>query len=186
MRPTSVATDAAPASPARSIRVKGRSFSNTETLQRASLKDRPFTLILLAGLAGAASVATLVGLILRSRRDLRQNQIQARASLVQAIQAGLWIAALLLFAIWGAGASDPQALMYRWPGLLLVTASACALVAAVLTVITIAALPAVWQGGRRVESWTALRKLFFTLTVLVYLSFSVLLAMSGALEPWSR
>ena len=161
-------------------------WSNTETLQRASLKDRPFTLILLAGLAGAASIATLVGLILRSRRDLRQNQIQARASLVQAIQAGLWIAALLLFAIWGAGASDSQALMYRWPGLLLVTASACALVAAVLTVITIAALPAVWQGGRRVESWTGLRKLFFTLTVLIYLSFSVLLALNGALESWSR
>ena len=161
-------------------------WSNTETLQRASLADRPLTLIILAGLAGGASGATLVGLVLRNRRDLRQNQIQARASLVQAIQASLWIAALLLFGMWGAGASDPQAIMYRWPGLLLVTASACALVAAVLTAITIAALPAIWQGGRRVESWTGLRKLFFTATVLIYLSFSVLLAMSGGLEPWSR
>ena len=64
-------------------------------------------------------------------------------------------------------------------------ASTCALVAAALTVLTIAALPAIWQGGRRVESWTGLRKLFFTATVLIYTGFSVLLALNGALEPWN-
>lgn len=76
--------------------------------------------------------------------------------------------------------------MYRWPGIMVVTASACALVAATLTLVTIAALPSIWQGGRRVDSWTGLRKLFFTSTVLVYAAFSVLLALSGGLEPWSR
>ena len=48
-----------------------------------------------------------------------------------------------------------------------------------------AAVPAIWQGGRRVDSWSGLRKLFFTLTVLIYTGFSVLLALGGALEPWS-
>lgn len=162
-----------------------RSTNNGETLRRTSLIDRPITLITLAALTGIAAVATLAGLIVRNRRDLRQNQVQARTSMVQAMQAGLWIAALLFFAIWGASASDAQALMYNWPGIPLVIASTCALVAAVLTLITVAALPAIWQGGRRVDSWTGLRKAYFTTTVLIYTSFSLLLAFAGGLEPWS-
>jgi CubicO group peptidase (beta-lactamase class C family) len=159
---------------------------NIETLQRAGFLDRPSTLIVMSALTALAAVATFAGIAMRSARDLRQNQVQARASMVQGMQAGLWIAAMLFFGIWAAGAADQQGLMYNWPGVLVVTASACALVAAVLTFITLAALPAVWQGGRRVESWTGVRKTFFTITVLVYATFSILLAMGGALEPWSR
>jgi hypothetical protein len=133
-----------------------------------------------------AAVISLMGLALRSRRELRQNQIQARAALVQNIQAGLWIAAVALFGAWGAKASNLPSIMYGWPGPLVITASTCALVAAALSLITIAALPAIWQGGRRVDSWSATRKVFFTMTVLIYTGFSVLLAINGALEPWSR
>ena len=68
----------------------------------------------------------------------------------------------------------------------MVTASACALVAAALTLVTIVAIPAIWQGGRRVDSWNPARKVFFTATVLIYAAFSVTLALNGALEPWSR
>ncbi|WP_293905872.1 serine hydrolase domain-containing protein [Phenylobacterium sp.] len=159
--------------------------NNTEILQRASFAQRPLTLILLAGLTAVAAVATLVGLAVRNRREQRQNQVQARAGLVQTLQAGLWIAAFALFGLWGMGASDAQALMYGWPGPLVVTASACALVAAALTLVTIAALPAIWQGGRRVDSWAGLRKLFFTASVVIYAAFAVLLALNGALQPWS-
>jgi hypothetical protein len=159
---------------------------NSQTFQRAALWQSPMFMISLTSLAMFAAVATLLGVALRSRRELRQNPTQARAALVQNIQAGLWLAAFALFAVWGAGTSDTQALMYDWPGAMLITASAAALVAAALTLVTIAALPAVWQGGRRVDSWTAVRKLFFTATVAIYAGFSVLLAMAGALEPWSR
>ncbi|MDZ4375255.1 MAG: serine hydrolase domain-containing protein [Phenylobacterium sp.] len=171
--------------------VDGRAVSfqdrmNAATLLRAGFTERLSTLGLAAGLTGFAAIASLIGLAWRNRREVRQNQIQARAGIVQMLQAGLWIAALLLFAAWASGTSDLGAVMYRWPGALLITASACALVAAVLTLITIAALPAVWQGGRRVDSWGAGRKALFTITVLIYTGFSVLLAMNGALEPWSR
>jgi CubicO group peptidase (beta-lactamase class C family) len=171
--------------------VNGRAVSfrdslNASTLQRAGVTEQLSTLTLAAGLAGFASVATLLGLVWRSRREVRQNQVQSRAGLVQALQAGLWLAAMLLFAAWTGGAANVANVIYRWPGALLITASACALVASALTLITIAALPAVWQGGRRVDSWTAGRKVFFTLTVLIYTAFAVLLAMNGALEPWSR
>jgi len=111
--------------------------------------------------------------------------MQARASLVQNIQAGLWLAAMILFAAWLAKARDPGAVAFDFPGPLLVTASACALVAAVLTLATLLALPAVWQGGRRVESWSAWRKLAFSLTVLVYSALAATLGLWGALSPWS-
>ena len=75
--------------------------------------------------------------------------------------------------------------MYNWPGPFLLVASACALVAALLTGLTLLMAPAVWRGGRRVDSWTAWRKLRFTITTLVFAAFSLILALWGALEPWS-
>ena len=110
--------------------------------------------------------------------------MQGRAGLVQNIQAGLWLTSLGLFAIWGMGVGDQGKIMYGWPGPLIVTASTCALVAAVLNFLTLAAMPSVWQGGRRVDSWPILRKLFFSLTVLIYLAFSIVLGIDGALAPW--
>ena len=138
-----------------------------------------------AALTAAAACATLGGIIVRNRREFRQNQIQSRASLLQNIQAVLWLAALLLFLVWLGKAGDSAEIMYRWPGALLIIASACALVAAGLTVITLLALPMLWRGGRRVDSWSGLRKTFFSVTVVVYAVFSVLLALDGGLSPWS-
>ncbi len=160
--------------------------SHAEVLQRAEGVNSPVLMTSLAALTAFAAMATLAGAARRNRRELRQNQIQARAGMVQTLQAGLWVGAMVLFALWVSRASDVQAIMYRWPGALLVAASACALVAAALTIVTIAAAPGIWQGGRRVESWTGARKAFFTTTVLIYAAFSVLLALHGALEPWSR
>jgi hypothetical protein len=112
--------------------------------------------------------------------------MQARASIVQNIQAGLWLLALVFFAAFAAKASaDTAWAMYQWPGSLLILASACALVASALTVLAVIALPAVWAGGRRLDSWSPLRKLFFTLTALIYSGFAVLLGAWGALSPWS-
>lgn len=152
---------------------------------RAPWQFRPETLVGLAALTGFAALATLIGIFLRNRRELRENQIQARAALVQNIQAGLWLAAFVLMGVWFGQIGDITRVMYDWPGALLVTASSCALVAAALTLVTIAALPAVWRGGRRVDSWTPLRKVFFTLTVAIYSAFAVVLGMWGALAPWS-
>jgi energy-converting hydrogenase Eha subunit A len=75
--------------------------------------------------------------------------------------------------------------IYRWPGALLLTASACALVASALTIVTLLVLPAIWRGGRRVDSWSHLRKAAFTTTVLIYGAFAIVLGLWGALSPWS-
>ena len=146
---------------------------------------RPLTLSILAGLTAIAALATLAGIVARNRRELRENQLQTRASLLQNIQAVLWLASMALFGMWAAKSGDLAHLMYGWPGPLLVTASACALVAAAITVITVLVAPAIWRGGRRVDSWSGGRKAAFTLTVLVYAAFSLQLALWGALSPWS-
>lgn len=159
--------------------------SGTQVFERASAWKQPRNLALLAALAAAAAAATLAGVVIRNRREFRENQVQSRASLVQNIQAVLWLAALALLGLWASKTGDQAQIMYRWPGILMITASACALVAAGLTVTTIIALPAIWRGGRRVDSWTQLRKAFFTLTVLIYTAFSVVLGLWGALSPWS-
>jgi CubicO group peptidase (beta-lactamase class C family) len=159
--------------------------SGTQVFERAPLWRQPTTLAVLTALAASAALITLVGIGVRNRREFRENQIQTRASLVQNIQAVLWLVALGLFGLWMSKSGDQAQMMYRWPGVLMITASACALVAAGLTATTVIVLPAIWRGGRRVDSWTHLRKAFFTLTVLIYAAFSTDLALWGALSPWS-
>ncbi|WP_397418543.1 serine hydrolase domain-containing protein [Phenylobacterium sp.] len=163
-----------------------RDSTNLMTFRRAGVVERLDILATIAAMTGLASLATLAGLALRNRRELRQNPIQARASLVQTLQAGLWLAALVSFALFGANAADVATVMYGWPDPLLVTASACALVASAMNILAIAALPAVWSGGRRVDSWPIRRKLAFTVTAVIYVGFTVFLGLAGALEPWSR
>jgi hypothetical protein len=75
--------------------------------------------------------------------------------------------------------------VFNWPGPWLVIGSACALVSGFLTLATLIFTPAIWQGGRRVDSWSALRKTFFTMSVLIYTGFTILLGLWGAIWPWS-
>jgi hypothetical protein len=89
----------------------------------------------------------------------------------------------VLFAGWAAGANDIASVMYSWPGASPVIAAACALVSAGLTALSLILLPAIWRGGRRVDSWTALRKVAFTVTTLIYGAFSFALGLWGGLTP---
>lgn len=156
-----------------------------QTFERAGFWKRPTTLALLALLAGVAAAATIAGLFLRNRREFRETSVQRQASLIQTSQAVLWLAAIGLFGLWVSGTSDTAVVMYGWPSGSLIIASACVLVAAGLTLVSLIMLPAIWRGGRRVDSWTALRKAAFTFTVLVYCAFSITLATWGALTPWN-
>jgi CubicO group peptidase (beta-lactamase class C family) len=160
--------------------------ANAALFERIGFWRSPDALLLFAGLAAVAAALTLIGAALRNRRELRESAVQSRASLVQNIQGGLWLVSLAAFASWLARAfGDPANAVFSWPGAALITASACALVAAALTVTTLVALPAVWRGGRRVDSWPIQRRAAFTVTVIVYAVFSYLLAQAGALSPWS-
>jgi CubicO group peptidase (beta-lactamase class C family) len=153
--------------------------------ERTESWSQPRTLLIMGALTALAALATLTGVVFRDRREFRETSIQSRLSQVQNTQAILWLVALGLFGVWFLRSRDQADLMYGWPGPYLVLASACALIAALLTLLAACALPLVWQGGRRVDSWSGLRKLGFTVTVLVYLGFSFALMNWGALTPWS-
>jgi hypothetical protein len=159
--------------------------SGVTAFDRVGPLHRLPTLVLGAALTALASIAVIVGLFTRDRREFRQTPMQARAGQVQTAIAVLWLLAMGLFSVFAARAVDVGYVMYAWPTPYLMIASACALVAALLTAATVLMAPAVWRGGRRVDSWTAWRKLRFTVSTLVFTGFSVLLGLWGALEPWS-
>jgi len=152
--------------------------------QRARLFGGEGLMVWLALLSLIASIATLIGAGLRLRLNLRQTTAQARGSMIQTIQAVLWVIAFSSTAIWAAQSGDIAAIFFDWPGGLLLTASACGFVAGILSVIVILLTPFIWRGGRRVDSFTLARKLRFTATAVLYLAFSALLAVWGAIFPW--
>ena len=153
--------------------------------ERIGFPHQPGLLKVFAVLAALAAIATLVGVATRDRRESRQTPTQARASLLQTIQAILWLIALIGVGVFASGAGDVANVVYGWPSGWLLTASACAFVATLLTIATLAMLPVVWRGGRRVDSWTSLRKLAFTCTTLIFLGFALILAAWGFLEFWN-
>ncbi|WP_407642856.1 serine hydrolase domain-containing protein [Caulobacter segnis] len=155
------------------------------TYERIGPMRSALLLIVTVGLAGLASVATVLGTIVRNRREARQTPVQARASQMQTAQAVLWLISAACMGVFAVRASDQTAAFFGWPSGWLLSGSACALVAALMAVVTLGALPMVWRGGRRVDSWTAGRKVAFTFTALLFVFLSVLLGLWGYLLPWS-
>jgi CubicO group peptidase (beta-lactamase class C family) len=160
--------------------------SGEAAFERAGLLARRGPLAGLAAATALAALAALIGLFFRDRRDFRQTSVQARADGAQISASVLWLLALACFGVFFVGASDPATLIADWPGAWLLIASACALVATLVTVLCLGLLPAAWRGGRRLDSWTLGRKARFTLTTLIFVLFGALLGLWGALEPWSR
>ena len=142
-------------------------------------------LITFALLTLLASLATLGGVATRDPRESRQTPTQALASLLQTTQAVLWLTALVGVGLFAASSTNVAKVFFGWPSGWLLTASACAFVSTLLTLATLAMGPVVWRGGRRVDSWTGLRKLAFTCTSLIFTSFAMILAAWGFLEFWN-
>jgi CubicO group peptidase (beta-lactamase class C family) len=168
------------------VAVRWLPASGAQTFRRIGPLWQTSTLGLLAAAAMIASAATLIGIGTRDRLQFRQTPTQGGASALQTSTAVLWFVAVGGFAAWALRSRvDAAYAFFYWPGPWVVLASASALVAALCSLLQVVLLPGVWRGGRRVDSWTAGRKLRFTVTSLIYLAFSSLLLLWGALEPWS-
>jgi CubicO group peptidase (beta-lactamase class C family) len=160
--------------------------SGAKTFERVGPIWRRRTLAAISLAALIAAAATLIGLFTRDRREFRQTPVQGRASAIQTATAVLWWVAASGFGWWALRARlDASVAFGEWPGPWVVIASSAGLVAALCSLGQVLLLPAVWRGGRRVESWTGWRKLRFSLTALIFLAFAVMLMLWGALEPWS-
>ena len=169
--------------------VRGRAktlFAPTggDTFQRQGLLDSLGLMTTLAIATGICALAVIGGLFAPLGQLMRQTMVQSRTALSQALQSLLWLIALICFAIWVLRSGDRLRLSYDWPGPLIITASACALVAGVLGVLDLLLAPLVWKGGRRLDSWTLGRKLRFTCTALIFTAFTGLIGLWGGLTPW--
>jgi CubicO group peptidase (beta-lactamase class C family) len=153
--------------------------------ERTGPLDQVRTLVAFSLLIAIMSLSALADVPAAARPSFRESSTQGRARWLQVTQALLWLVALMLFGVWWLGAGDAVTRMYGWPGLPLIIASSCALVATALAVPILLFTPFVWRGGRRVESWSGGRKLAFSLTSLIFMAYGGLLAYWGALAPWS-
>uniref|UniRef100_UPI0025F61FE6 serine hydrolase domain-containing protein n=1 Tax=uncultured Caulobacter sp. TaxID=158749 RepID=UPI0025F61FE6 len=139
-----------------------------------------------AVIAAFACIATILGVMFRNRREARQTPVQARASQMQTMQAVLWLISAGCMGVFSVKAADQTNVFFGWPSGWLLSGSACALVASVLSLLTLGVLPMVWRGGRRVDSWSSGRKVAFTFTALLFVLLGVLLGAWGYLVPWGR
>ena len=135
-------------------------------------------------LTGLVCLGLLGAIASRDRRDFRETAWQARASLLHVTIAILFLLALAAFGVWATGTGDVARVVYHWPGPMLLIASACSLVAALLSLVSLGIAPLVWRGGRRLDSWSSMQKLRFTGASLLFVIFSIVLLHWGALAPW--
>ena len=157
----------------------------TQVFERENFLASGSNLTLFAALTALCSIAAIVGLFTRDRREFRQTPTQGRAGLMQTSISGLWLAAMTMGGLWANMAVDVSQVFYSWPGSLVTLASSCALVASLLSAITLLMMTNIWRGGRRVDSWTSWRKVRFSMSTLIFTIFSILVAMRGGLEPWN-
>lgn len=178
--PLTLVFDANGEKPSRFYAARGQA-----TYERIGFLKSASLLAWTAVLAGLASVATILGALFRNRREARQTPIQARASQMQTMQSVLWLISAGCLGAFAAKAADQTQVFFGWPSGWLLSGSACALVAAALSLLSLGALPMVWRGGRRVDSWSGGRKTAFTFTALLFILLSVLLGLWGYLLPKS-
>jgi hypothetical protein len=148
---------------------------------RVGLLYQMNTLLILAGLAVLAAMATLTGVAVRAGRKLAQTAVQRGASLAQSLAALSWLGAGAAGAAFAASASNEADVLYAWPPAPLLVFSAAALAAAALSVLALVLTPVVWSGK---DGWRLGRKLRYTTTSLVFCGLGLMLAFWGALEPW--
>ena len=157
---------------------------NTQIFERTPLWSLPVVLGATAAGVGLSALANLTFVLFRSRRDFRQTHVQAQAGVIQGLQSVLWLLAIGLAIFWR-GKSSPSDLLFDWPGLLPLAASACALIAGLLSLAAVVLLPFVLRSGRRLDSWTLRRRAGYAAHVLLSFACAVLLGLWGGLSPWA-
>jgi len=141
-----------------------------------------------AALALLAAVGVALGGFSRLAHKPPASPGQRLAGRVQLAAAWLWIASCVALAVFAARAADAVNVLYVWPGIPMLAASSAALAASALTLVSALFLPAVWRGAldgaRPAPGWSAWRKLRFTLALLIFAAFAIVLGAWGALAPW--
>jgi CubicO group peptidase (beta-lactamase class C family) len=163
--------------------IRWRTLGGSQQWEPARPWERPTPLLVLAGLALVAAVATLVGMFTR-RRPYPQTGAQKVASRIQTATAAAWMVAAGAMAMWLPVAGDTVKLVVEWPQPFILVFSWMALLASLLSVVGVGILVPVWRAPRD-GGWSVWRKGRFTMTVLIFAATAACLALRGGLEPWT-
>jgi CubicO group peptidase (beta-lactamase class C family) len=148
-------------------------------MERANPLMSPQLFVMLAALTAIAAVTLWLVLIARGS-DKNSSRWQLRADRLCLVVAAVWIVSMAAFAMFLAGTTDEEALIYEWPQTSIVVASAGALVASAGSLALLALLPVAWRGGRASLG----RKMHYTFVAVVFVLFAADAALWGMLIPW--
>jgi CubicO group peptidase (beta-lactamase class C family) len=163
----------------RAVRFPGA--RGTFSLERAGVLLDPVLFKLAAALTLFAALARIAALCIAPRRSLRGAPSQRRAAIAALMTSGLWLVAFAGFGWWLGhhGDSDP------WPNPLLVTASSAALLAAIGALVLLVLTPPALGVRGEEGGWGLRTKIAYTVSVALFLTFAILVAVRGGLTPWA-
>jgi CubicO group peptidase (beta-lactamase class C family) len=170
-------------------RVNGR-VVRFDALAGAFERVSPFydQLVLIATflLTIVSSAATLLGARMHARRDQHSSRAERWAARVQVAAAAAWLVAAAAAVTFVAGiADDPVEIVFTWPTVSLVLFSSAALAATIFSAVALVCVPLIWNAQRAAGAWPRRRAVRFTATAMLFAALGGLLAMWGALAPWS-
>lgn len=154
----------------------------TVSYDRVSFLYERKLLLLLVALAGVAAFATLIGPAIRFHRSLPSTALQRHMNRAQMLASGTWLFSLVATILFVNSAEDQGQFVLNWPGSSLSAASVAALLASLISLSVLIALPFVWKSK---EGWASLRKTRFSVTAVLFCVLSFQLACWGFLEPWA-
>jgi CubicO group peptidase (beta-lactamase class C family) len=142
----------------------------------------------LAALTLLSAAGIALGGFLRLAHKPAASAGQRLAGRVQLAAAWFWLASCAALAMFAARASDAVNIVYGWPGVAMLAASSAALAASALTLASALFLAAVWRGAldgaRAAAGWSTWRNLRYTLALVIFAAFAIMLGAWGALAPW--
>lgn len=163
--------------------------SNLMRYERVDWFHAPGTLGFLTTLMIGTCILVWISLARSSTRHERPTEEQARATLVSAGLALLWLAAIFTFNQWQTQLSDdPGALFTHWPSGQVQLASWLALVATLGTLFQVGTFYFVASDDRSFstsDGWPQWQKIAHGLMLAYWLFYIVAIGLWGALEPWS-
>ncbi len=163
--------------------------SNTMRFERVGWLHSPQTVGVLTIFMLITCVVVLLSLARGPGRHERPTEEQSRAALVSAGLALVWIAAIFLFNAWKTHLDDdPGSLLTNWPSGQVQFASWLAVLATAGTLFQIGTYYFVYNESGRFSSsdgWAQWQKIAHGLLLACWLFYIVVLALWGALEPWS-
>lgn len=162
--------------------------SNMGRFERVGWAHKPQTLTDMTRVMLGICVLVLMGFARHYNGHERPTPHQSVATWGSYALAVLWISAIWVFYDWKTAiGNDPAALFIDWPSGQVKLASGLALVAALGTVAQLFYLPFIFREARfHSDGWAVWQKGLHCLLIFSWLGYAGLLALWGALEPWSR